>query len=38
MSTHNIRFHNKKISLNIFFLELLEEFREDSKTSSNYPW
>ena len=34
MSTHNIHFHDKigktpKISLNICFLELLEEFRRD---------
>ena len=35
MSTHNIQFHDKKISLNIFFLELSEEFRKDSKTSLN---
>ena len=37
MSTHNIQFHDKikKISLNICFLELSEEFRRDSKTSSN---
>ena len=34
MSTHNIHFHDK-ISLNICFLELSEEFRWDSKTSSN---
>ena len=34
MSTHNIRFHDK-ISLNICFLELEEEFRRDSKMSSN---
>ena len=31
MSTHNIQFHDKTISLYIFFLELLEEFRTDSK-------
>ena len=37
MSTHSIQFHdkNKKISLNICFLELAEEFRWDSKMSSN---
>ena len=36
MSTHNIKFHNKKKnSQNIYFLELSEEFRRDSKTSSN---
>ena len=35
MSTHNIQFHDKKISLNICFLELSEEFRRDSKPSSN---
>ena len=40
-STHNIHFHNEmrkkypKISLNICFLELLEEFPKDSKTSLN---
>ena len=28
---------NKKIFLNICFLELSEEFRRDSKTSSNKP-
>ena len=28
---------NKKIFLNICFLELSEEFRKDSKTSSNHP-
>ena len=40
MSTHNIQFHDKikKISLNNRFLELLEEFRRDSKTSANKPW
>ena len=40
MSTHNIQFHdkNKKISLNICFLELSEEFRRNSETSSNLPW
>ena len=27
--------HNKNISLNICFLELAEEFRRDSKMSSN---
>ena len=39
MSTHNIQFDdkNKKISLNICCLELSEEFRRDSKTSSNQP-
>ena len=39
MSTHNIQFHdiNKKISLNICFLELLEEFHRVSKTSLNHP-
>ena len=33
MSTHNIQFHDKirKLPLNICFLELLEEFRRDSK-------
>ena len=37
MSTHNIQFHKeiKKASLNICFLDLSEEFRRDSKTSSN---
>ena len=37
MNTHNIQFHdkNKKISLNICFLELVEEFFRDSKISSN---
>ena len=37
MSTHNIQFHDKKkkMSLNICFLELAEEFRRDSKMSSN---
>ena len=36
MSTNNIQFHDKKEkSLNICFLELSEEFRRDSKTSSN---
>ena len=37
MITHNIQFHDKmrKKSLNICFLELLEEFRRNSKTSSN---
>ena len=40
MSTCNIHFHDKigkipKISLNICFLELLEEFPRDSKTSSS---
>ena len=42
MSTHNIRFHDKirknpKLSLNICFLELSEEFSRDSKTCSNQP-
>ena len=36
MSTHNIQFHGQignlpKISLNIYFLELSEEFPRDSK-------
>ena len=31
MSTHNIQFRDKKISLNICFLELLEGFHRDSK-------
>ena len=37
MSTHNIQYHDKirKISLNICFLELAEEFRRDSLMSSN---
>ena len=37
MSTHNIQFQGKirKVPLNICFLELLEEFRRDSKKSSN---
>ena len=35
MSTHNIQFHDKKISLNICFLDLGEEFHRDSKMSSN---
>ena len=37
MSIQNIQFRdkNEKISLNICFLELSEEFRRDSKTSSN---
>ena len=35
MSTHNIQFHDKKISLNICFLELAKEFRRDTKMSSN---
>ena len=38
MSTHNIKSHSKKISLNICFLELSENFRRDSKMSSNKPW
>ena len=29
MKTHNIQFHDKKISLNICFLELWEEFPRD---------
>ena len=39
MSTHNIQFHDKmrKFSLNICSLELSEEFRQDSKTSSDQP-
>ena len=42
MSTYNIHPHNKKehfskILLNICFLELLEDFPRDSKTSSNQP-
>ena len=40
MSTHNIHFHYNigkfpNISLNIYFLELSEEFPWDSKKSSN---
>ena len=37
MSTHNIQFHDeiRKFSLNICFLELSEELRRVSKTSSN---
>ena len=37
MSTHNINFHDKikKKSLNMCLLELSEEFRRDSKTSSD---
>ena len=40
MCTHTIHFHddigkNPKISLNICFLDLSEEFPRDSKTSSN---
>ena len=40
MSTHHIQFHDKikKKSLNICFLELLEEFRRYLKTSSDQPW
>ena len=34
IASMNIQFHDKKFSLNICFLELLEEFRMDSKTSS----
>ena len=37
MSMHTIQFHDKKIFLNISFLELSEEFRRDAKTSSNHP-
>ena len=37
MSIHNIQFHDKKLSLNICFCELSEEFRRDSKLSSNHP-
>ena len=39
MSTYNILFHDKirKKSLNICFLGLSEEFRRDSKSSSNQP-
>ena len=38
-STHNIKFHDKirKKSLNICFLELVEGFCRDWKTSSNHP-
>ena len=36
MSTHNIQFHDQiRNSLNICFLELPEEFRRNSQTSSN---
>ena len=38
MCTHNIQFHDKikkKTSQNIFFLELSEEFRRNSKSGSN---
>ena len=35
MSTHNIQFHNKTISLIICFLELSKEFHKDSKKSLN---
>ena len=40
MSAHNIHFHDKtgkipEISLNVYFLELSEEFPRDSKTSTN---
>ena len=37
MSTHNIQFCDKirKKSLNICFIKLSDEFRRDSKTSSN---
>ena len=42
MSTHNIQFQytgtDKKVSLNICFLELSEECPRDSNTSSNHPW
>ena len=39
MSTHNVQFHDRirKVFLNICFLELSEEFRRDSKTSSSKP-
>ena len=39
MSTHNIQFHDKirKKSLNICFLELLEDFVGTEKTCSNHP-
>ena len=39
MSTHNIQFHDKikKKNPTFFILLLSEEFRRDSKTSSNYP-
>ena len=33
-----ISWYNKKISLNSSFLDRSEEFRRDSKTSSNQPW
>ena len=36
MSTHNIQFNDKKISLYFCFLELSEEFCRVPKTSSNY--
>ena len=38
MNAHNIKFHDKirnLISLNICFLDLLEEFHKDSKMSLN---
>ena len=35
MNTHYIQFHDKIRKLNICFLELSEDFRRDSKTSSN---
>ena len=35
MSTYNIQFHDKKISLNICFLELSEDLHRVSKMSSN---
>ena len=42
MSSHNIYFHDKignipKLSLDIYFLKLLEEVPRDSKTSPNEP-
>ena len=39
MSTHNKQFHDEiKKSLNVCYLQQSEEFRKDSKTSSNKPW
>ena len=40
MSTHNIQLHDeiRQFPLIFFLLERSEEFRRDSKTSSNYPW
>ena len=42
MSTHNIHFHDKMIKflkyVNVYFLELSEEFPRDFKTSSYQPW